>query len=88
MALELHFHPLSSYCSSRWFAGPEQWGPDERTMGFKVGEFAPAGSGTRLTLNEQGVDLDGYDNAGQREEGTRELLDSLERELARKASEP
>jgi uncharacterized protein YndB with AHSA1/START domain len=124
---------------ARWFAGPEEWGPDERTMDFTVGgretsrggpkegpnarhamdgryydivpgerivfaydmhladvrisvslltmEFAPAGSGTRLTLTEQGVYLDGYDNAGQREEGTRELLNSLGRELARKANE-
>ena len=123
---------------ARWFAGPEEWGPDERTMEFEVGgretsrggpkegpmhamdgryydivpgerivfaydmhlddvrisvslltmEFAPAGSGTRLTLTEQGVYLDAYDHAGLREDGTRDLLNSLERELARKASEP
>lgn len=118
---------------AHWFAGPEEWGPDERTMDFRVGgretskggpkggpihmmdgifqdivpgerivftydmhlddvrisvsiltlEFSPAGSGTRLLLTEQDVFLDGYDNAGQREEGTRDLLDSLGRELAR-----
>ncbi|MDB5212997.1 MAG: hypothetical protein JWO86_924 [Myxococcaceae bacterium] len=118
---------------ARWFAGPEEWGPDERTMDFKVGgretskggpkggpmhamdgryydivpgerivmaydmhlddvrisvslitvELEAKGAGTRLKLTEQGVYLDGYDNAGQREEGTRELLDSLERELAK-----
>jgi uncharacterized protein YndB with AHSA1/START domain len=120
---------------ARWFAGPEEWGPAERTMVFEVGgretsrtgpkhgpmhamdgryydivpgerivfaydmhlddvrisvslltmEFAPAGSGTRLTLTEQGIYLDGYDNAGQREEGTRELLNSLGRVLAANA---
>jgi uncharacterized protein YndB with AHSA1/START domain len=120
---------------ARWFAGPEEWGPDERTMDFRVGgretsrggpkggpmhamdgryqdivsgerivftydmhledvrisvslltmEFEAAGAGTRLRLTEQGVYLDGYDNAGQREEGTRELLSSLDRELRRSA---
>ncbi|MFI4998888.1 MAG: SRPBCC family protein [Reyranellales bacterium] len=40
-------------------------------------EFKPAGSGTRLVLTEQGVFLDGYDDAGSRERGTRGLLDQL-----------
>lgn len=40
-------------------------------------EFHPAGSGTRMVFTEQGAFLDGYDDAGQREEGTRALLDSL-----------
>src|SRR5205085_1932690 len=48
-------------------------------------EFAASGSGTRLTFTEQGVYLDGYDDAGQREHGSRELLDSLDRELRRSA---
>lgn len=40
-------------------------------------EFAPSGKGTKLTLTEQGVFLDGYDDAGSREAGTRGLLDKL-----------
>jgi uncharacterized protein YndB with AHSA1/START domain len=44
-------------------------------------EFGPAGTGTRLVYTEQGVFLDGYDDAGSREHGTRELLDKLDAEL-------
>ncbi len=40
-------------------------------------ELEPAGAGTRLIFTEQGVFLDGYDDAGSREHGTRELLDKL-----------
>jgi uncharacterized protein YndB with AHSA1/START domain len=40
-------------------------------------ELRPEGAGTRLTITEQGAFLDGYDDAGQREEGTRGLLDNL-----------
>ena len=46
-------------------------------------EFKPTSKGTLLALTEQGVFLDGYDDAGQREQGTRELLDKLERFLNR-----
>jgi len=41
-------------------------------------EFKPAGTGTRLTFTEQGVFLDGYDDAGSRESGTRWLLDKMD----------
>ncbi len=44
-------------------------------------ELRPEGSGTRLVLTEQGVFLDGYDDAGSREAGTRELLEALGRSL-------
>lgn len=44
-------------------------------------EFHPAEGGTRLVFTEQGAYLDGYDDAGQREEGTRGLLDNLAREV-------
>jgi uncharacterized protein YndB with AHSA1/START domain len=44
-------------------------------------EFTPDAGGTRLRLTEQGVFLDGYDDAGAREEGTRGLLDQLEAAL-------
>lgn len=40
-------------------------------------EFKPDSKGTKLTYTEQGAFLDGYDNAGQREEGTKGLLDKL-----------
>ncbi|HEX7970015.1 MAG TPA: SRPBCC family protein [Stellaceae bacterium] len=44
-------------------------------------EFKPAGGGTRLIVTEQGVFLDGYDDAGSRERGTGTLLDRLGAEL-------
>jgi uncharacterized protein YndB with AHSA1/START domain len=40
-------------------------------------ELAPAGAGTKLTLTEQGVFLDGLDTPAEREHGTRELLGAL-----------
>lgn len=49
-------------------------------------ELAPAGAGTRLTLTEQGVFLDGLDTPAAREHGTGELLDTLARALAETAS--
>jgi uncharacterized protein YndB with AHSA1/START domain len=45
-------------------------------------ELKPEGSGTRLTLTEHGAYLDGYDDAGQREHGTGELLNALGASLA------
>jgi len=45
----------------------------------------PAGSGTRLVFTEQGAYLDGYDDVAGREHGTRELLESLDKELKRQA---
>jgi uncharacterized protein YndB with AHSA1/START domain len=44
-------------------------------------EFKPAAKGTRLLYTEQGAYLDGYDDAGQREHGTRVLLDNLAKAL-------
>jgi uncharacterized protein YndB with AHSA1/START domain len=49
-------------------------------------EFTPAGAGTRLIYTEQGVFLDGYDNAVQREEGTRDLLGNLATALKRESA--
>ncbi|HEX3674406.1 MAG TPA: SRPBCC family protein [Rhizomicrobium sp.] len=43
--------------------------------------FAEAGNGTLLTITEQGAFLDGYDDAGSREEGTRSLVDVLAQSL-------
>ena len=39
--------------------------------------FAKAGKGTKLTVTENGVFLDGYDDNGSREHGTGILLDQL-----------
>lgn len=44
-------------------------------------EFKPEGTGTRLIFTEQGAYLDGQDQIPQRETGTRELFESLAREL-------
>jgi hypothetical protein len=49
-------------------------------------ELKPAGAGTRLIFTEQGVFLDGYDEPGQRERGTRDLLDNLDTELRRESA--
>ena len=44
-------------------------------------ELKPEGAGTRLTFTEQAVFLDGYDDSGSRERGTRILLEQLGKEL-------
>ena len=43
--------------------------------------FAPSGAGTTLTLTEQGTFLEGSDGPERRIQGTKELLDSLAKEL-------
>lgn len=40
-------------------------------------ELEPRGDGTRLTLTEHGVYLDGHDTPQQREHGTIEMMDAL-----------
>ena len=49
-------------------------------------EFKPASAGTLLIITEQGAFLDGHDDAGSRERGTRWLLDQLEASLSREAA--
>jgi len=44
-------------------------------------EFKPSGKGTTLVVTEHGAFLDGYDDSGSRERGTRALVDQLEKEL-------
>lgn len=39
--------------------------------------FAKDGEGSKLTITEQGTFLDGYDDAGSRERGTRGLLERI-----------
>ena len=43
--------------------------------------FEKSGKSTKLTVTEQGVFLDGYEDAGARERGTNELMDKLGRSL-------
>jgi uncharacterized protein YndB with AHSA1/START domain len=52
---------------------------DDRHISTSLNTIAvePDGDGTRLTYTEQGVHLDGLDTVEGREEGTRELLDTL-----------
>ena len=44
-------------------------------------QFSPTGAGTRMTFTEHAVFLDGHDDAGGREKGTRALIDQLEASL-------
>ena len=44
-------------------------------------EFRPVPEGARLVLTEQGAFLDGHDRPGQREAGTRGLLEKLAKAL-------
>ena len=44
-------------------------------------EFTPTGDATRLIFTEQAVFLDGFDDAGGREKGTRAHLDRLDAAL-------
>lgn len=44
-------------------------------------ELRPNGDGTHLRLTEQGAYLDGHDDIAGREEGSRQLLDALAREV-------
>jgi uncharacterized protein YndB with AHSA1/START domain len=60
---------------------------DDKRISVSVAtlELKSDGAGTLLVLTEQGAFLDGYDNAQEREGGTRQLLDALDRELQRAA---
>ena len=48
-------------------------------------ELSPDGTGTQLRFIEQGVYLDGHDGFTERERGTKDLLDNLERALREEA---
>lgn len=56
---------------------------DERKISVSLAtiELEPSGKGTKLTITEQGAFLDGYDDAGSRESGTRALIERLENSL-------
>jgi uncharacterized protein YndB with AHSA1/START domain len=57
---------------------------DDRKISVSLAtvEIEPVGTGTHLTVTEQGAFLDGYDDAGSREHGTGLLLDRLGAALA------
>jgi uncharacterized protein YndB with AHSA1/START domain len=60
---------------------------DEKRISVSLAtvEFKPARKGTLLVYTEQGAFLDGFDDAGAREHGTRDLLDKLEAALRRES---
>ena len=56
-------------------------GEDRLSVSVATVQFNDHMEATRLVLTEQGAFLDGHDTSAQREEGTRELLESLARFL-------
>ncbi|HXB16180.1 MAG TPA: SRPBCC family protein [Solirubrobacteraceae bacterium] len=56
-------------------------GDDRISVSVSTIELRPAPSGTDLTYTEQGVYLDGHDEPGQREHGTRVGLERLDAAL-------
>jgi uncharacterized protein YndB with AHSA1/START domain len=46
-------------------------------------EFKPWGAGAKLIMSEQGAFLDGYDDNGSRERGSRDIMDKLSAYLER-----
>ncbi len=79
--------PVHHYNAEYWDIVPNerivssyQMHIDERRISVSLAsmDFQPNGAGTKFVLTEQGIYLDGYDDAGERERGTRELLDQLE----------
>jgi len=50
---------------------------DRISVSLATVEVEAAGEGTRLTLTEHGVFLDGHDNPAEREHGTNALIDAL-----------
>lgn len=55
---------------------------DRISVSLATIELKPEGDGTHLVFTEQGAYLDGWDKPGDREHGTRELFDQLERYLS------
>jgi uncharacterized protein YndB with AHSA1/START domain len=61
---------------------------DDRKISVSLStvELKPAGKATRMTYTEQAAFLDGYDDAGSREHGSRALFDALHASLKREAA--
>jgi uncharacterized protein YndB with AHSA1/START domain len=56
-------------------------GDKRMSVSLATVQVAPAGNGTKLVITEQGVFLDGRWNNDEREQGTRYLMDCVERSL-------
>ncbi len=56
---------------------------DDRMISVSLAtfEFKAAGAGAKLIMTEQGAFLDGYDDSGSRERGSREIVEKLSRYL-------
>jgi hypothetical protein len=54
------------------------WQGKKISVSLASAEFVLAGRGTKLVLTEQHAFLDGYEDAGGRERGTRNLMDNLQ----------
>ena len=52
-------------------------GEERMSVSVATIELTPSGTGTDLTMTEQGVFLDGHDTVAAREHGTRELIEKL-----------
>jgi uncharacterized protein YndB with AHSA1/START domain len=58
----------------------DMWIDDKRiSVSLATVQFEPHGADTKLIVTEQGVFVDGYDDAGNRERGTGDLMDQLVR---------
>ena len=58
-----------------------QLGERRISVSLATVELTPDGTGTWMRFTEQGVYLDGHDGLAERERGTNDLLDNLERAL-------
>jgi uncharacterized protein YndB with AHSA1/START domain len=79
--------PVHSYSAEYWEITQNErivssyemhLGEQRISVSLATMEFKPNGAGTVFVLTEQGAFLDGYDDAGERERGTNELLGQLE----------
>ena len=68
------------------FAYDMHIGNDRISVSLTTIELIPSGKGTRLIFTEHDTFLDGHEEPGPREEGTRGLLESLANELARETA--
>ena len=57
---------------------------DDRKISVSLAtlEFKATDSGARFVMTEQGAFLDGYDDAGSREHGSKDLIDGMGATLA------
>jgi uncharacterized protein YndB with AHSA1/START domain len=63
------------------FAYDMHFGDSRISVSLTTIELMPAGTGTRLVFTEHDTFLDGHEQPGPREEGTKQLLGALDAEL-------